>query len=215
MQYFIISLSNKESEKAVKSLVIKPISDQMLVISKPRITEKDASRVESTFEIFIIIIDQAGISMVDDIVMLRMTLTVKYDRRLPKVQKFLMQAISGDYAIFLDVVMSYKADNNHSKNEKYILIDYHANCEKPAYYTGANKRTPYCEHIIIICEQRSALVPRDWEDRMYWVKTVELLMKLNELLTEQEEVTQKLKKEHAGLIKVKPKYTIKNALSKN
>ncbi|KAI9262879.1 hypothetical protein EDC94DRAFT_659184 [Helicostylum pulchrum] len=28
-------------------------------------------------------------------------------------------------------------------------------------------------------EQRSALIPRDWEDSMYWVKVVELLMKLN------------------------------------
>jgi hypothetical protein len=27
-------------------------------------------------------------------------------------------------------------------------------------------------------EQRSALIPRDWEDRMYWIKVVELLMKL-------------------------------------
>lgn len=63
-------------------------------------------------------------------------------------------------------------------------------------------------------EQRSALIPRDWEDRMYWVKVVELLMKLNELLTEQEKVTQKLKKEHVGLIKVKPEDTIKNSLSK-
>ncbi|KAI8373758.1 hypothetical protein BD560DRAFT_434116 [Blakeslea trispora] len=63
-------------------------------------------------------------------------------------------------------------------------------------------------------EQRTALVPRDWEDRMYWIKVVELLMKLSELLTEQEEVTEKLKMEHVGVIKVNPEDTIKNALSK-
>lgn len=28
-------------------------------------------------------------------------------------------------------------------------------------------------------EQRSALIPRDWEDRLYWVKVIELLLKLN------------------------------------
>lgn len=28
-------------------------------------------------------------------------------------------------------------------------------------------------------EQRSASIPRDWEDRMYWTKVIELLMKLN------------------------------------
>lgn len=28
-------------------------------------------------------------------------------------------------------------------------------------------------------EQRSALIPRDWEDRIYWMKFDELLMKLN------------------------------------
>lgn len=26
-------------------------------------------------------------------------------------------------------------------------------------------------------EQRSALIPRDWEDRLYWVKVIELLFK--------------------------------------
>ncbi|KAG0930809.1 hypothetical protein G6F57_011483 [Rhizopus arrhizus] len=243
-------------------------------------------------------------------------------KKLTKAQEFLVQAISGDRANFLDRVVSYRVDDNHSKDEaqaitllKYILIDYHANCEKPTYYTRTNERTPYCEHVIpifkyfsavyksmtfmwceksleankqlAIClddeqkklmdgivysvrdkaerlvmecsgevdgehteedtlklmeatsrclknemgryqssswltfgarkvlviqainntitllstkrvegnkwafiEQRSALIPRDWEDRMYWIKVVELLMKLNELLSEQEEVTQ-------------------------
>ncbi|RCH80586.1 hypothetical protein CU098_007407 [Rhizopus stolonifer] len=38
-------------------------------------------------------------------------------------------------------------------------------------------------------EQRSALIPRDWEDRLYWVKVIELLLKLNDLLAEQEDIT--------------------------
>lgn len=28
-------------------------------------------------------------------------------------------------------------------------------------------------------EQRSALIPRDWEDRLHWIKVMELLLKLN------------------------------------
>lgn len=145
----------------------RPIGDQMLVINKPRIAEKDASRVKSTSEIFIASTPSTPTSTI---------ITEEYNhnmndqdvnecfKKLPKVQEFLMQAISGDYANFLDRVMSYKADDNHSKNEvqainllKYILIDYHANCEKPAYYTGANERTPYCEYIIPIFKYFSAV----------------------------------------------------------
>lgn len=28
-------------------------------------------------------------------------------------------------------------------------------------------------------EQRTAIVPRDWEDRTYWIKVIELLLKLH------------------------------------
>lgn len=59
-------------------------------------------------------------------------------------------------------------------------------------------------------EQRSASIPRDQEDRMYWTKVIELLMKWKELLTEQEEITRKLKLEHVGLIKASPEDTIKS-----
>ncbi|KAI8887113.1 hypothetical protein K501DRAFT_212480, partial [Backusella circina FSU 941] len=58
-------------------------------------------------------------------------------------------------------------------------------------------------------EQRSAIIPRDWNDRYHWVKVMELLIKLKELLDEQEIITQTLKKEHVGLIKVDSKSTIR------
>lgn len=84
--------------------------------------------------------------------------------KLPKAKEFLEEAVSGDRASFLNRVMSYKADNSHSKDEiqaidllKYILIDYHANCEKPIYYTNANERTPYCEYVIPIFKYFSAV----------------------------------------------------------
>lgn len=38
-------------------------------------------------------------------------------KKLPKVQEFLVQAISGDYANFLDRVMSCKVDDHHFKDE--------------------------------------------------------------------------------------------------
>ncbi|KAI9476435.1 MAG: hypothetical protein EXX96DRAFT_596510 [Benjaminiella poitrasii] len=63
-------------------------------------------------------------------------------------------------------------------------------------------------------EQRLTFILLDWEDSMYWIKVVDLLMKLNELLTEQEKFMQNLKKEHVGILKVKPEDTIKNVLSK-
>ncbi|KAI7881241.1 uncharacterized protein EV154DRAFT_428704, partial [Mucor mucedo] len=145
----------------------RPISHQFLVINKPRITDKDASLIKSTFEIFIASSPSTPTSII---------ITEEYNsnmkdqdaneclKKLPKVQEFLMQAIDGNYANFLDRVMCYKADNYHSKNEvqainllKYILIDYHANCEKPAYYTGTNERTPYCEHIIPVFKYFSAV----------------------------------------------------------
>ncbi|KAI8091726.1 hypothetical protein BDF21DRAFT_333073 [Thamnidium elegans] len=52
-------------------------------------------------------------------------------------------------------------------------------------------------------EQRSVVVPRDWEDRYYWIKVLELLLKFKELLNEQ-----------VGLIKVDAEDTIKKALYK-
>ncbi|KAG2211462.1 hypothetical protein INT46_000286 [Mucor plumbeus] len=54
-------------------------------------------------------------------------------------------------------------------------------------------------------EQRTAIVPRDWEDRSYWMK---------ELLDEQESVTQELKQQQVGLIKVDVNSTIRHVLNK-
>ncbi|KAI8373757.1 hypothetical protein BD560DRAFT_423122 [Blakeslea trispora] len=139
----------------------------MLVNNKPRITKKDASLVKSAFEICIASTPSTPTSAI---------IAEEYNhnnedqdvnqcfKKLPKAQEFLMQAISGDRADFLDRVMSYKVDDNHSKDEvqaikllKYILIDYHANCEKPNYYTRTNERTPYCEHVIPIFKYFSAV----------------------------------------------------------
>lgn len=47
-------------------------------------------------------------------------------------------------------------------------------------------------------ELRSAILPRDWEDRYYLNRVMELLMKLKEMLIEQEEVTMILKKQQSG-----------------
>ncbi|KAG2195577.1 hypothetical protein INT47_001324 [Mucor saturninus] len=46
-----------------------------------------------------------------------------------------------------------------------------------------------------IVEIRSAIVPRVWEDRYYLNRVMELLMKLKEILLEQEEVTMVLKQQ--------------------
>ncbi|CEP10643.1 hypothetical protein [Parasitella parasitica] len=38
-------------------------------------------------------------------------------------------------------------------------------------------------------EQRPTIVPRDWIDRFFWVKVMEFLLKLKDLLDEQESIT--------------------------
>ncbi|CAO3595813.1 unnamed protein product [Absidia cylindrospora] len=59
-------------------------------------------------------------------------------------------------------------------------------------------------------EQRSTIVPRDWEDKVYWIKVMEFLLKLKELLLEQEQVTEQLKKEQVGMVHVNQDETIKS-----
>lgn len=57
----------------------------------------------------------------------------------------------------MQTIYTHEFDDTYSSEEKqvenflkYIMSDYHANCEKPAYYTNINEPTPYCEHIIPI-----------------------------------------------------------------
>ncbi|CAO3588662.1 unnamed protein product [Absidia cylindrospora] len=59
-------------------------------------------------------------------------------------------------------------------------------------------------------EQRSAIVPRYWEDRKYWIKWMELLLKLKELLLEQEALTEVLKDEQVGLVMVEKNDMVKS-----
>lgn len=68
---------------------------------------------------------------------------------LPKVKNLLKKMISGEYNEMLQIVDNYKFDDEHSESEikairllKYIMNDYHANCEKPDYYITTNERTP-------------------------------------------------------------------------
>lgn len=138
----------------------------MLVINKPRITKKEASLIESTFEICIATTPSTPTSTI---------IKEEYNRNLndqdenkclkqfPRVQEFLLRAISEEYASFLKTVMYYEVNdipNDEAKAIKllkYILIDYNANCEKPPYYTQANERTPYCEYVIPIFKYFSAV----------------------------------------------------------
>jgi len=61
-------------------------------------------------------------------------------------------------------------------------------------------------------QQRSAIIPRDWEDRIYWIKVLELLLKLKDLLVEQEQVTVQLKREQVGWVKVDPNDMIRSMI---
>ncbi|KAG0164249.1 hypothetical protein DFQ29_002360, partial [Apophysomyces sp. BC1021] len=52
-------------------------------------------------------------------------------------------------------------------------------------------------------ELRSAVVPRSWEDRIYWVRVTELLLKLKDVCLEQDQLTKQLQSKHVDLIEVK------------
>ncbi|KAI9029616.1 hypothetical protein CLU79DRAFT_735019 [Phycomyces nitens] len=58
-------------------------------------------------------------------------------------------------------------------------------------------------------EQRSTVIPRNWNDKWHIVKLVELLLVLQNMLIEQEKVTEDLKLEHLGLKKVDPEDIIR------
>ncbi|KAI9252121.1 hypothetical protein BY458DRAFT_443929 [Sporodiniella umbellata] len=64
-------------------------------------------------------------------------------------------------------------------------------------------------------EQRSTVVPRNWNDRFFWIKVMEFLLKLKDLLDEQESVTEELKKQEIGMIQVDIHDTIRNKLNEN
>lgn len=65
------------------------------------------------------------------------------------VYDLINKVINGKYNSMLDTADSYRFDLTHFESDKkvikllkYIVNDYHANCEKSVYYTDANERTP-------------------------------------------------------------------------
>ncbi|CAO3623741.1 unnamed protein product [Mucor hiemalis] len=82
----------------------------------------------------------------------------------PKVCDLINKVVNGKYSDMIDTVYNYKLDSTHPESDKeaiklfrYIINDYHANCEKPSYYTNANERTPYREYIVPIFEYLTAV----------------------------------------------------------
>ncbi|CEG69060.1 hypothetical protein RMATCC62417_05204 [Rhizopus microsporus] len=64
----------------------------------------------------------------------------------------------------MQTIYTHQFDDTYSSEEKqvvnllkYIMSDYHANYEKPAYYTDTNKCTLYSEYIIPIFKYFNAL----------------------------------------------------------
>ncbi|KAI8970478.1 hypothetical protein BDF20DRAFT_826290 [Mycotypha africana] len=62
-------------------------------------------------------------------------------------------------------------------------------------------------------EQRSTVAPRDWSDRFYWIKVMEFMLKLGDLLDGQESITEEPKKEEIGIIQVDIEDTIRSRLN--
>ncbi|KAI7857413.1 hypothetical protein BDC45DRAFT_435975 [Circinella umbellata] len=129
--------------------------------------------------------------------------------------------------------LGYVQDGKHTEKDTLKLMEYTSNCLKNEInqYQYASWTTFGRRHIFSVqsignkltllltsrmgiekwgfVEVRSAIVPRDWEDRYYLNRVMELLMKLKEMLLEQEEVTVVLKQQQSGRSPVDPKDTIK------
>lgn len=81
----------------------------------------------------------------------------------------------------LQIVNDYKFDGDHFEDEvkamkilKYIMNDYEEH-----HHALINKKI--ADNKWCVMEQRNALIPRDLDDRWYWVKVMELLLKLKEV----------------------------------
>ena len=67
-------------------------------------------------------------------------------KKLPKVYELLQKITAGAYDDMVYTINNYNCnDTLHSEDEvkvakllKYIFNDFHANCEKPKYYTESN-----------------------------------------------------------------------------
>lgn len=146
----------------------RPLAGQLLTINKPRVTKKDASQVAPAFEV---IISDTPSTPTSAVIKNEYNKNMEDQREnkclnsLPKVYDLINKVINGEYDSMLDIIDNYKpTDLTHSERDKkairllkYILNDYHANCEKPVYYTDANERTPYCEYIVPVFKYFSAV----------------------------------------------------------
>ncbi|KAI9252122.1 hypothetical protein BY458DRAFT_443912, partial [Sporodiniella umbellata] len=145
----------------------RPLAGQLLTINKPRVTKEDASQVAPAFEVILSDTPSTPVSSViknEYIKNMEDQHKNKCLRSFPKVYDLINKVINGKYSDMLDTVDNYKFNSTHSESDKkaikllkYIINDYHANCEKPSYYTNANERTPYCEYIIPVFKYFSAV----------------------------------------------------------
>ncbi|KAI9263645.1 hypothetical protein EDC94DRAFT_584205 [Helicostylum pulchrum] len=101
----------------------KPLTGQLLTINEPRVSKEDTSQAAPSFEAMISDTPSKPTSIIKN----------EYNKNLEDQH----------------TADSYKFDPTHSESDKkvikllkYIVNDYHANCEKPVYYTDANERTP-------------------------------------------------------------------------
>lgn len=155
---------------------------------------------------------------------------------LSKSQRKLLDGIGFSRKDKVERVMmecSGEEDGNHTEKDTLKLMEYSSNCLKNeinqyqyASWTTFGRRRIFAVQCIgnkmtllstsrlgvgkwCFVELRSAIVPRDWEDRYYLNHVMESLKKLNEMLIEQEEVTMILKKQQSVQSFVDVKDTIK------
>lgn len=132
---------------------------------------------------------------------------------------------------------SGESDEKHSIEDTVKLMECGAKClreemnqYRQASYSTFLKRRVFCVQYIgnklsllsvgivsekqwICISERSSIIPRNYEQRQYWLPVFELLAKLKELLEEQNLLTKELVNEHTGWIKVEVEDQIRNEIS--
>lgn len=84
--------------------------------------------------------------------------------QLPCSFLFLKDAINQDFNNFLSFIWNYKVnreistyDNQMLNIMKYVLTDFHVNCQLPLLPSSSNERTSFCQLVIPIFKSFSAV----------------------------------------------------------
>jgi uncharacterized protein YxeA len=118
-------------------------------INKPRINNDDNTKLDTLFEVMI----QTPRMPLD--LLIWNTKTIWQNKAIIITCNNHQNCLNRTLDEMLDYIWTHKLDDQCTTKEqqaakflKYMLTDYHANCNKPPYAITANERTPFNEYVI-------------------------------------------------------------------